>query len=212
SLSESARRQLERLGVEVRTGTLATEVDAAGVRVGDERIEARSVFWAAGVAASPLARDLGASVDRAGRVVVEPDLSIPGHPEVCVVGDLAAFTHQPGPKGAPLPGVAQVAIQQGKAAGDNVWRRAQGEPTVAFRYFDPGNMATIGRAAAVADLSLPVLPRLRLSGLPAWIAWLTVHLFWLIGFQNRLVVLVRWAWAYFTFRRGARLITGTEAR
>ncbi|HEU5314999.1 MAG TPA: NAD(P)/FAD-dependent oxidoreductase, partial [Chloroflexota bacterium] len=144
SLSESARRQLERLGVEVRTGTLATEVDAAGVRVGDERIEARTVFWAAGVAASPLAQDLGATLDRAGRVVVEPDLSVPGHPEVCVVGDLAAFTHQPGLKGAPLPGVAQVAIQQGKAAGDNVWRRVQGEPTVAFRYFEPGNMATIG--------------------------------------------------------------------
>ena len=207
-LSASAVRQLERLGVEVRTNALATEIDPEGVRLGEERIAARTVLWAAGVTASPLARDLGAPLDRAGRVVVQPDLSLPGHPDVFVVGDLAAFTHQPGYGGKPLPGVAQVAIQAGKAAAENVWLTAQGRPTRPFRYFEMGNMATIGRAAAVADLTLF---RLRLSGFPAWLVWLTIHLFWLIGFDNRLVVLLRWAWAYFTFRRGARLITGVES-
>lgn len=206
ALSGSARRQLEELGVEVRTDAKVTGIDEEGVSVGNERIAARSVFWAAGVAASPLVKELGAPLDRSGRVVVEPDLSVPMHREVFVVGDLAAFTHQPGMDGKPLPGLAQVAIQQGKAAAENVGRRVRGEPAAPFRYVDLGNMATIGRAAAVADVTLV---RLRLSGLVAWVAWLTVHLFWLIGFDNRLVVLLRWAWAYFTFRRGARLITGT---
>ena len=208
-LSLSARRQLERLDVEVRTDALVTGVDEAGVLLGEERIAARSVFWAAGIAASPLARELGAPLDRAGRVLVAPDLSVPGHPEVFIAGDLAAFTHQPGADGKPLPGVAQVAIQQGKAAAENVWRRIQGTPTEPFRYRDPGNMATIGRAAAVADLT-PL--RLQLTGWLAWLAWLVVHIAWLIGFQNRLVVLLRWAWAYVTFRRAARLITGPAPR
>ena len=205
SLSASAQRQLERLGVEVRTNALVTHVDEGGVKLGDERVAARSVFWAAGIAASTLAKALGVPLDRAGRVLVSPDLSVPGHPELFVAGDLAAFTHQPGAGGRPLPGVAQVAIQQGKAAAGNVWRLIQGAPAQPFRYRDPGNMATIGRAAAVADLT-PL--RLKLSGLLAWLAWLVVHITWLIGFQNRLLVLLRWGWAYVTFKRGARLITG----
>jgi NADH dehydrogenase len=191
--------------VEVRTNALVTHVDERGVMLGDERVAARSVFWAAGVAASALAKELGAPLDRPGRVLVSPDLSVPGRREVFVAGDLAAFTHQPGASGRPLPGVAQVAIQQGKAAAENVWRLIQGEPARPFRYRDPGNMATIGRAAAVADVT-PL--GLKLSGLLAWLAWLVVHITWLIGFQNRLVVLLRWGWAYVTFRRGARLITG----
>ena len=203
-LSLSARRQLERLGVDVRTDALVTGIDEKGVLLGEERIAARTVFWAAGIAAAPLARDLGAPLDRAGRVLVAPDLSVPGYPEIFVAGDLAAFTHQPGAEGRPLPGVAQVAIQQGKAAAANVWRRLQGAPSEPFRYRDPGNMATIGRGAAVADLT-PL--RLQLTGGLAWLAWLVVHIAWLIGFQNRLVVLLRWAWAYLTFRRAARLIT-----
>ncbi|HET7770614.1 MAG TPA: NAD(P)/FAD-dependent oxidoreductase [Chloroflexota bacterium] len=204
-LSASAQRQLERLGVQVRTNALVTGVDEHGVAIGEERIAARTVFWAAGVAASPLARTLGAPLDKAGRVLVEPDLSAPGDAHVFVAGDLAAFTHQPRAGSRPLPGVAQVAIQQGKAAAENVWRSIQGRPTEPFRYKDLGSMATIGRAAAVADLT-PI--RLQLSGWAAWLAWLLVHIAWLIGFQNRLIVLLRWAWAYVTFRRAARLITG----
>jgi NADH:quinone reductase (non-electrogenic) len=158
------------------------------------------VLWAAGVAAAPLARSLGVPLDRAGRVLVEPDLSIPGHPEAFVIGDLAAFIHQ---TGQPLPGLAPVAIQQGRAVADNVWRRLRGEPTRPFHYFDKGSMAAIGRAKAVA-----VLGRLRLWGFPAWLAWVFVHILYLIGFRNRFLVVFEWAWAYFTYQRGARLITG----
>jgi len=205
SLSASAQRQLETLGVEVRTGALVTGITPEGVQVGDETISSRTALWAAGVEASPLAQTLGAPLDRSGRVLVASDLTVPEHPEAYVIGDLAAFLHQPGWQGKALPGVAQVAIQQGKVAAANVWRSIQGESRQPFRFVDPGSTATIGRAAAVAFF--PSIG-LKLSGFIAWMAWLMVHLFWLIGFDNRLLVLVRWAWAYFSHRRGARLITG----
>jgi NADH dehydrogenase len=152
------------------------------------------------VAATPLSGTLGAPLDRAGRVVVEPDLSIPGHPEAFAIADMCAFVHQ---TGAPLPGVAQVAIQQGRVVADNVLRRLSRRPTRGFRYRDKGSMATIGRAAAVA-----VVGPLRLSGTVAWLAWLLVHIIFLIGFRNRVLVLLQWAWSYVTWHRGARLITG----
>lgn len=200
-LSRKAEAQLRRLGVEVRTKTLVTNATPDAVWVGGEQIRSRAIVWAAGVAANPIARALGVALDRAGRVIVEPDLSVPGHPEVLVIGDLAAFLHQD--EGQPLPGLAPVAIQQGRTAARNVWRRLRGEPTERFRYKDRGTIATIGRASAVA-----VVRGLRLSGLVAWLAWLLVHIFFLIGFRNRFVVLFEWAWAYSTHQRGARLITG----
>ena len=200
SLSRSAEVALGRVGVEVRCGAAVTRVTPDAVWVGGEQIRTRTVLWAAGVAAAPLARTLGAPLGRAGHVLVEPDLSIAGHPEVFAIGDMCAFLHQ---TGAPLPGVAPVAIQQGRAAADNVLRRLRGVPTRPFHYRDRGSMATIGRAAAVA-----VMGRLRLSGYPAWLAWLFVHIIFLIGFRNRFLVLFEWAWAYVTWRRGARLITG----
>ncbi len=199
-LSRRAEDALRRIGVEVRTHASVTRVTADAVWLGGEQIRSRTVLWAAGVAAAPLARTLGAPLDHAGRVLVEPDLSVPGHPEVFAIGDLCAFLHQ---TGAPLPGVAPVAIQQGRAVADNVLRRLRGQPTRSFRYRDKGSMATIGRAAAVA-----VVGRFRLSGLLAWLAWLLVHIMFLIGFRNRLLVLFEWAWAYVTWHRGARLITG----
>jgi NADH:ubiquinone reductase (H+-translocating) len=199
-LAAAAARSLARLGVEVRTGALVTRITPDAVWVGGEQIRSRAVVWAAGVAGAPLARSLGVPLDRAGRVPVDPDLSVPGHPEVFVVGDLSAFPHQ---TGAPLPGVAPVAIQQGRTAAANAWRRLRGEPTRPFHYRDRGSMATVGRAAAVAAIG-----RLHLSGLPAWIAWLGVHIAYLIGFRNRFLVLFQWAWAYVTWQRGARLITG----
>ncbi len=172
------------------------------VVAGGRVVRAATTLWAAGVMASPLAKSLvpPSGLDRVGRVLVEPDLSIPGHPEVFVIGDLAAFTHQ---TGKPLPGVAPVAIQQGRHAARNILRACRSEPYEPFRYQYRGNLATIGRAAAVADFG-----RIRLSGLPAWLTWLFVHIFWLIGFRNRFVVLFDWAWAYVTFERAARLITG----
>ncbi|PYN73440.1 MAG: FAD-dependent oxidoreductase [Candidatus Rokuibacteriota bacterium] len=200
SLSRAAQDALQRIGVEVRTGVTVTRVTTDAVWLGGEQIRARTVLWAAGVAAAPLARTLGTPLDRSGRVLVEPDLSIPGHPEAFAIGDVCAFLHQ---TGAPLPGVAPVAIQQGRAAADNVLRRVGGQPTRPFRYRDKGSMATIGRAAAVA-----VVGRFKLSGLVAWLAWLLVHIMFLIGFRNRLLVLFEWAWAYVTWHRGARLITG----
>jgi NADH dehydrogenase len=201
SLSERARRALERIGVEVRTGAIVTRVTADAVWLGSEQIRARTVLWAAGVAATPLARTLGVPLDRAGRVSVEADLSLPGHPEVFVIGDMSVFRDQ---SGTPLPGLAPVAIQQGRRAADNVLRRLGGRPTLAFRYRDRGIMATIGRAAAVA-----VVGGVQLSGLIAWLAWLFVHIMFLIGFRNRLLVLFEWAWAYVSWQRGARLITRT---
>jgi NADH dehydrogenase len=200
TLSMRAEMALGQLGVETRTSSAVTRITPDAVWVGGEQIRSRAVLWAAGVAAAPLARSLGTPLDRAGRVLVEPDLSIPGHPEAFVIGDLAAFLHQ---TGQPLPGLAPVAIQQGRAVADNVWRRLQGEPTRPFHYVDKGSMAAIGRAKAVA-----VMGRLRLWGFPAWLAWLLVHIMFLIGFRNRFVVLFEWAWAYFTYQRGARLITG----
>ena len=200
SLSRSAEDALRRSGAEVRTKAVVTRVTTDAVWLRGEQIRARTVLWAAGVAAAPLARTLGAPLDRSGRVLVEPDLSIPGHPEAFAIGDMCAFLHQ---TGAPLPGVAPVAIQQGRAVADNVWRRLHGQPTRPFRYRDRGSMATIGRAAAVA-----VVGGLPLSGLVAWLAWLLVHIMFLIGFRNRFLVLFEWAWAYVTWHRGARLITG----
>jgi NADH dehydrogenase len=198
-LSEKARRQLERLGVEVRTRSMVTAIDAEGVSLGVERLRARTVLWAAGVAASPLGRSLGAPVDRAGRVKVEPDLSVPGHPEVFVVGDLASFEQD----GRPVPGVAPAANQMGAHAAANALRLASGGTSRPFRYVDKGSLATIGRRAAVA-----VVRGVKLWGLPAWVAWLGIHIFFLIGFRNRVLVLFQWAYSYVTFRRGARLITG----
>jgi NADH dehydrogenase len=196
-LSDKARQQLERLGVEVRTRAMVTGVDAEGVRLGAERIEARTVLWAAGVAASPLGRSLGAALDRAGRVKVERDLSVPGHPEVFVAGDLAAFEQD----GRPVPGVAPAAIQMGRHAARNVLRRARGQTTRPFRYRDKGSLATIGRRAGVA-----LIRGVKLWGFPAWLAWLGIHIFFLIGFRNRVVVLFEWALAYLTYQRNARLI------
>jgi NADH dehydrogenase len=198
-LSEAARRQLVHLGVEVHTGKMVTAIDPEGVNLGPDRIEARTVLWAAGVAASPLARSLGVPLDRAGRVQVEPDLSLPGHPEVVVIGDLASLTQD----GRPIPGVAPAAIQQGNHAARNIVRSLRGQPRQPFRYLDKGSLATIGRAAAVADLNL-----IKLSGWIAWLAWLFIHIFFLIGFRNRFIVLFQWAWSYVTYDRGARLITG----
>lgn len=199
-LPARAAAALARIGVEVRTGATVTRVTPDAVWLGGEQIRARTVLWAAGVAAAPLTRTLGVPLDRAGRVLVERDLSIPGHPEAFAIGDLCAFIAE---DGRPLPGLAPVALQQGRAAARNVLRRLAGEPTEAFRYRDRGSMATIGRAAAVA-----VVGRLRLSGLPAWLAWLFVHIMFLIGFRNRFLVLFEWAWAYISWQRGARLITG----
>ncbi|MCI0722579.1 MAG: NAD(P)/FAD-dependent oxidoreductase [Acidobacteria bacterium] len=199
-LSLAAEGSLNKLGVEVQKNRLVTSIEPARVRLGQEVIEAATVLWAAGVTASPLAQSLGAPLDRAGRVRVEPDLTISGHPEVLVIGDLAAFTHQ---TGNPLPGVCPVAIQQGRQAARNILRAIDGLPSESFHYWDKGNLATIGRAHAVADLG-----RFRISGVVAWLAWLFVHVFFLIGFRNRVLVIFEWAWAYITYQRGARLITG----
>ena len=198
-LRNSARRSLRKLGVDVREGKAVTKVEEGAVWIGDERIEAHTILWAAGVAAAPLSRDLGPNLDRVGRVIVEPDLSVPGHPGVFVAGDLASFSHQ---TGKPLPGVAQVAKQEGAHAAANVARLIKGQPTTKFRYFDPGNMATIGRNAAIADFGF-----LHVSGYAGWLLWLFVHILFLIGFRNRLSVMMQWAAAYLTHQRSVRLIT-----
>ncbi|HEX7283266.1 MAG TPA: NAD(P)/FAD-dependent oxidoreductase [Vicinamibacterales bacterium] len=198
-LRESARVALLRLGIVVRTGQAVTKVEKGAVWIGDERIEAHTIIWAAGVAAAPVGKDLGPNLDRAGRVIVEPDLSVPGHPGVFVAGDLASFTHQ---TGKPLPGVAQVAKQQGKHAAANVARLIAGQQTLPFRYFDPGNMATIGRNAAIADFGFT-----QVSGYLGWLLWLFVHILFLIGFRNRLSVMMQWAASYLTYQRSVRLIT-----
>lgn len=201
-LGERARRDLTDLGVEVRTGAIVTKVDADGVTVGDERIHARSVFWAAGNAASPLGRDIGVPLDRAGRVLVNADLSVPGHPGIFVVGDLAAASRA---DGSVLPGVAQVAMQGGAHAARNVARLIRGGPTLPFRYRNFGDMATIGRNRAVG-----VFPWGTAQGAIAWLMWLFIHIAQLIGFRNRASVLMQWAYAYFTFQRGVRLITASD--
>jgi NADH dehydrogenase len=199
-LSRSAERQLRHLGVDVLVGRAVTGVQPGKVVVGEEVMASNVTLWAAGVKASPLTNSLGAPTDRNGRVKVEPDLSLPGHPEVLVIGDLAAITDK---SGKMAPGVAPNAIQQGKWAAKNIWRSIKGEPRQPFEYFDKGSLATIGRGAGVAEFG-----RLHLSGLVAWAFWLTVHIFFLIGFRNRVLVFIQWAWAYFTFQSGARLITG----
>jgi NADH dehydrogenase len=198
-LSQSAARQLARLGVEVRTGVRVTGVEPGLVRLGDTEIPATVTLWAAGVQASPLGRMLG-ETDKAGRVLVNPDLSVPGRPNVFVLGDLAAAKDK---NGQPLPGLAPVALQEGRYVGELIGREARGEVRKPFVFRNKGVMATIGRAAAVADLG-----RLKLSGLPAWLLWLFVHILYLVGFRNRVLVLLEWAWAYATYQRSARLITG----
>lgn len=197
SLSERARRQLEHIGVTVWLGKSVTGIDQDGVHFGTESLAAHTVVWAAGVAASPLGATLGVPLDRTGRVLVDATLSIPGHPEVTVVGDLAALSwHEP-----PVPGIAPAAKQMGAHAAKNILRRLLGEPMKPFVYRDYGMLATIGRNAAVA-----VFGRFRLSGFPAWLLWLLAHIWFLIGFRNRLVVMIDWAWAYWTFERGARIV------
>jgi NADH:ubiquinone reductase (H+-translocating) len=198
ALSEKARLQLERLGVIVFLGKKVTGIDDKGVHLGAERIEARTVIWAAGVASSPLGRALGAPLDRAGRVQVEPDLSVPGHPEIFVAGDLAAVSYAKGP----VPGIAPAAKQMGRHAAENVLLSLKNGKPAAFRYRDYGQLATIGRAAAVVDMG-----KLKLSGFPAWIVWLVAHIYFLINFRNRIEVMVDWAGSYFTYNRYARIVT-----
>lgn len=209
-LSAKAVQSLERLGVTVRTSTKVTDVQAGRVTIHSggqtETIRAHTVLWAAGVEASPLAKVLaqasGAELDRAGRITVQPDLTLPGHPEVFVIGDMANYPYQ---GGKPLPGLAPVAMQQGNYVADLIQRRLRGVPAIPFHYRDRGTMATIGRAAAVADLGW-----IAYSGLLAWLTWLFIHLLYLVAFQNRILVLFQWAWNYFTRNRSARLITGTD--
>ncbi len=198
--SQSAQRQLERLGVEVRTEALVTDITDASVMIGTEEIPAGNVFWAAGVAASPLGAELGVPLDRAGRVFVEPDCSVPGRPEVLVLGDLAHVEQD----GRPVPGVAPAAIQMGRHAARVLRAAIAGAQRPAFRYRDKGNLATIGRARAVAEIA-----GARLSGFLAWFVWAFVHILYLIGFRNRMVVMIEWGWSYIWFKRGIRLITGS---
>jgi NADH dehydrogenase len=203
-LARRAQEALSPLGVEVRTGCAVTEVGEGFVEAGGERIDAATILWAAGVRASPLAATLGVPLDRAGRVLVEPDLSIPGDPRIFAIGDVAAFLHQ---TGAPLPGVAPVAIQQGRHVAASIGADLAGRPRAPFHYRDKGSLAVLGRARAVA-----LFGRVEMSGLLAWLAWCFVHILFLIGFRNRLVVLFEWAWAYLTSKRAARLITGSIDR
>jgi NADH dehydrogenase len=201
-LSRSAQEQLNRLGVEVRTSAIVTQIEPGAVYAGNTRLPATVTLWAAGVAASPLGKSLGSPIDRAGRVLVEPDLSLPDHPQVFVIGDLAALKDE---HGKMLPGVAPVAIQQGRFVAKIIREKVESRPrTAAFHYWDKGSLATIGRAAAVAEFG-----RIHISGFIAWLSWLFVHILFLIGFRNRLLVFIQWAWSYVTYERGARLITGS---
>jgi NADH:ubiquinone reductase (H+-translocating) len=206
-LSRSAEEQLHRLGVEVRTSTMVNQIEPGAVHFADTRLDAAVILWAAGVAASPLGKSLGAPVDRAGRVPVKPDLSLPGHPEVFVIGDLATLKDE---HGEMLPGVAPVAIQQGRFVAKLIRqeiesaKKGREAARPSFHYWDKGSLATIGRAAAVAEFG-----KIHISGYIAWLSWLFVHIFFLIGFRNRLLVFIQWAWSYVTYERGARLITGS---
>lgn len=202
ALSKFARRALEELGVSVWTGTRVTSIEQGLVRLGNETLEAETVLWAAGVVAAPIGATLGVPLDRMGRVIVNPDLTIPGCNEVYVVGDMASLA---GANGQPLPGVSQVAMQEAKWAADNILRTIEGKARTAFVYRDLGNMATIGRHRAVGDLGW-----LRIKGYVAWWFWLVLHIFWLIGFRNRLTVMTQWAFSYMTYQRSTRLITGDE--
>lgn len=199
-LSNKAEAVLRKLHIEVRTNSVVTMIRPGDVIIGDQSILAETVLWAAGITASPLAQSLGVPLDREGRVLVESDLSIPGHPEVLVVGDLAAFVDH---DGALLPGLAPVAIQQGRHAAQNIARRCKGQPPEPFHYVNRGILAAIGRGAAVAHIG-----SIKISGFLAWVAWVFIHIFFLIGFRNRFIVLFEWAWAYITLQRSARLITG----
>ncbi|MDR7331959.1 NAD(P)/FAD-dependent oxidoreductase [Roseateles asaccharophilus] len=219
TLSERAREQLAALGVEVRLGARVTSIDDQGLdfttAAGAERLASRCVVWAAGVAASPLGRTLanttGCTLDRAGRVVVQPDLSLAGHPRIQVIGDLAAAqSHAPGKEPRPVPGVSPGAKQMGRCAAANIRRTLRGETPQPFRYSDYGNLATIGRHSAVVDLGTPAGP-LRFSGYFAWLFWLFAHVYFLIGFRNRFVVLMDWAWAYWTYDRGARVVANVAS-
>jgi len=198
-LARRAAETLARLGVEIFVGAPVTRIAPEEVEFGGRRVSAGTILWTAGVAASPLARSLGVPLDRAGRVLVGPDLSVPGHPEVFVIGDQAFLAEN----GKPLPGVAQVAIQEGRHVAVNALRALEGRTAAPFHYRDPGNLAVLGRGAAIADLG-----RIHLSGLAGWLVWCFVHILYLIGFRNRFVVMFEWAWAYVTWQRGARLITG----
>jgi NADH dehydrogenase len=199
-LSASAEKQLRDLGVEVRTNAMVTNLEAGCVTIGVEKIPATVILWGAGVSASPLGRMLGAATDRAGRVMVAPDLTVPQHPEVFVVGDLAASKMK---NGVLVPGVAPAAIQMGKFAARQIRRTLENKPREEFHYLDKGTLATIGRSKAVADLG-----KLHFSGYFAWLSWLFIHLFFLIGFRNRFMVMAEWAWDYITYNHSARLITG----
>jgi NADH dehydrogenase len=202
-LSERARAQLERLGVTVWLGKRVTNIDASGVELGGERLEARTTVWCAGVAASALGATLGVPLDRGGRVIVNPDLTVPGYPEIQVVGDLAFIPgHQP-----PVPGVAPAAKQMGRHAARNILGVLSGRPASPFRYRDYGQLATIGRSKAVA-----LFGRVRVWGWAAWITWLAAHIYFLIGFRNRLVVMIDWAWAYWTFERSARVVIDAKEK
>jgi NADH:ubiquinone reductase (H+-translocating) len=221
-LSERAREQLVKLRVDVRTGGKVTGIDADGVdfetRAGDvvtrHRLPSKTVIWAAGVAGSPLGRSLaataGAMLDRAGRVIVRPDLTLTNHPEITVIGDLASAMSYPDDpsraKPKPVPGVSPAAKQMGRTAAANLVRRLRGQPTLPFRYTDYGSLATIGRKAAVVDLTVPYFGALRFSGFPAWLFWLFAHIWFLIGFRNRLFVMIDWGWSYFTHDRAARVV------
>ena len=199
-LSRSAEEQLRQLGVDVRTNALVTLIEAGVVHIGAARIVAPVVLWAAGVAASPLGKKLGAPCDRAGRVIVQPDLSIPGHPEVFVIGDLASIKQK---NGQPVPGLAPAAIQEGKYVAKTILRDLAGKTREPFDYWDKGTLATIGRNAAIAQFG-----KIHISGFIAWLSWLFIHIFFLIGFRNRLLVFIQWFWSYATYERSARLITG----
>ena len=200
-LARNAHRKLERLGVDVRLGKPVTEIGADYLVVDGERIASRTILWAAGVAGSPLGKQLGVDLDRVGRVQVNPDLSVPTHPEIFVAGDLARFEQD----GNLVPGMAPAAKQMGARAAHNIVARIDGRETEAFRFKDLGAMATIGRHFAIAQL-----PGLRFSGLLAWLFWLGLHIYFLIGFRSRLVVIINWAWSYFTYARGARIILGND--
>ncbi|MFN2601143.1 MAG: NAD(P)/FAD-dependent oxidoreductase [Gemmatimonadaceae bacterium] len=202
SLAAKAKKSLEELGVEVRTNSMVTLIEPDAVHVGNEKISARTIFWAAGNAASPLGKMLGVPVDHVGRVIVESDLSIPGHPEVFVAGDLALVTRE---GKSPVPGVAPAAMQEGRTAARNVMRLMRRQSTKPFRYRNKGDLAVIGRSRAIADFGIA-----QVSGLLAWFLWLTVHIMYLVGFRNRVTVLIQWAYSYFTYQRGVRLITNLE--
>ncbi len=204
-LSEKARRSLEKLGVEVRTGTRVTNINETGVYIGEEHIPARTVLWAAGVAASPVARSLGVELDRAGRVPVTPELTLPGRQDVFIVGDLALSRNE---EGQPVPGLAPAAMQEGKHAAKNIRRQLEGKPMVPFKYWDRGSFAVIGRNAAVGL----AFKSFKMAGFDAWLAWLFIHITFLVGFRSRLAVLLNWGYSYLFFQKSARIITGPAPR